>query len=147
MFQRGNMKVRLLFFSGWNREIGAKLVNQTKNPQMARWDLVGMPWGKANSISFCSITVRTQKLGGIKNWLKPVIAIQWRKPFIMKMAALPTFQIARRGDTDKGRNRGAAMNQRRTTHFLIGESALAWSSSCTLDFWPNNRNVGVSLRL
>lgn len=99
------------YFLGLNMEIRAQLVNQPKRFPRQGKDLMGLPWGKANSIIFCSLTVRTQKLGGIMNWLKPVIAIQWGKPFIMKMAIFLHSRLHRK-DTNKGRTQGHDENLR-----------------------------------
>lgn len=82
------------FFSRLEKEeIKCEQASQHPKSPVVRQDLfVGKPWGEANSISSHSVTVKTQKLGGIMNWLKPVIAIQWRKPLIMEMATFSHFQ-------------------------------------------------------
>lgn len=109
-----------------------------------------MLWGKANSISFCSITVRTPKLGEIMNWLKPVIAVRWRKPSIMKMAAFPTFQIARGGVASEGRNRGLMWLQGELRVSQLEDQNWlergAWSSSSRLliSGWTTDMQASLS---
>lgn len=109
-----------------------------------------MLWGKANSISFCSITVSTPKLGEIMNWLKPVIAVRWRKPSIMKMAAFPTFQIARGGVASEGRNRGLMWLQGELRVSQLEDQNWlergAWSSSSRLliSGWTTDMQASLS---
>lgn len=84
----------LFVFPGWkNRKLNLSWPISPHNPQrqykiFLRESLEVKP---IQLVSTAKLS-RPKKLSGIMNWLKPVIAIQWRKPLIMEMATFSHFQ-------------------------------------------------------